>query len=149
MPMPDPWTLLALPPLAAPALAALFEKLPVEVVVPAERSPEAVRAAAATAEILLGDWSGAVAISAELVAAAPRLAFVDQPSVGGRHRGRRCVHCGRGAGRECRRSERDQRGRVVRGRDIRRLALARATPIERCGPDTGRSSSWPAAVAAS
>ena len=59
-----------------------FAELPVEVVVPADRSPEAVREAARPAEIVLGDWSGAVAITADVVAAATRLAFVHQPSVG-------------------------------------------------------------------
>jgi phosphoglycerate dehydrogenase-like enzyme len=80
--MPEPWSLLALPPLDSALLAALFAELPVDLVVPAERSPAAVRAAASTAEIVLGDWTGALGISADVIAAAPRLAFVQQPSVG-------------------------------------------------------------------
>lgn len=80
--MRDSWALLALPPLDSGLLAALFADLPVELVVPAERSSEAAIAVAGQAEILLGDWSGSLAVSAELIAASPRLAFVQQPSVG-------------------------------------------------------------------
>jgi D-3-phosphoglycerate dehydrogenase / 2-oxoglutarate reductase len=80
--MPAPWTLLALPPLDVALLEGLFVDLPVEVVVPADRSPAAVREVAGAAEIVLGDWTGGVAITAEVVSAAPLLAFVHQPSVG-------------------------------------------------------------------
>jgi phosphoglycerate dehydrogenase-like enzyme len=80
--MADPWILLALPPLDAGLLAALFADLPVEVVVPAERSPAAAVERAADVEIVLGDWTGALPITGDLVAACPRLAFVQQPSVG-------------------------------------------------------------------
>jgi phosphoglycerate dehydrogenase-like enzyme len=77
-----PWVMLALPALDASVLAALFSDLPVDLVVPAERTPEAVLAAAGSAEIVLGDWTGALGISGEVVRAAPGLAFVQQPSVG-------------------------------------------------------------------
>jgi D-3-phosphoglycerate dehydrogenase len=80
--MPTSWSLLALPPLDQALLAALFADLPVDLVVPAERTAAGVVAAAGDAELLLGDWSGALAVTAETVAAAPRLAFVQQPSVG-------------------------------------------------------------------
>jgi phosphoglycerate dehydrogenase-like enzyme len=80
--MPEPWTLLALPPLDPALLAAFFDGLPVSVVVPADRTPAGIWRAAAPAEIVLGDWSGAMVISSEVVAAAPRLAFVQQPSAG-------------------------------------------------------------------
>jgi phosphoglycerate dehydrogenase-like enzyme len=80
--MPTPWSLLALPPLDSGLLSALFAELPVDVVVPADRTPADLFAAAGDAEIVLGDWTGALAVTAELVAAAPRLAFVQQPSVG-------------------------------------------------------------------
>jgi D-3-phosphoglycerate dehydrogenase len=63
-------------------LSALFADVPVELVVPAERTPRAAMAAAATADVILGDWTGTCRVTAELVAAAPRLAFVQQPSVG-------------------------------------------------------------------
>jgi phosphoglycerate dehydrogenase-like enzyme len=80
--MPTPWTLLALPPLDAALLASLFFHLPIELMVPAERSPDAVRKSISSAEIVLGDWTGALGLSAEMIAAAPHLAFVQQPSVG-------------------------------------------------------------------
>jgi D-3-phosphoglycerate dehydrogenase len=74
--------MLALPPLEPTLLAALFADVPVELVVPEARSAEAATAAAGAAELILGDWTGACAVSADLVAAAPRLAFVQQPSAG-------------------------------------------------------------------
>jgi D-3-phosphoglycerate dehydrogenase len=78
---PPPWTVLALPPLPESLLRALFANLPADLVVPADRTPEAVRAAAATADIVVGDWSG-LRVDAGLLTAAPRLALVQQPSVG-------------------------------------------------------------------
>src|SRR4051794_18843526 len=80
--MSDPWRLLALPPLDESLLQALFADLPVTVSVPAERTPEAVAAALPAADLLLGDWTGGLRLTADQVAAAPRLAFVQQPSVG-------------------------------------------------------------------
>ena len=80
--MPEPWTLLALPPLDSGLLAALFADLPVDLIVPAERTTEAIIAVASNVEIVLGDWTGVLPVAAELVAAAPRLALVQQPSVG-------------------------------------------------------------------
>jgi phosphoglycerate dehydrogenase-like enzyme len=80
--MPDHWTLLALSPLDAAGFEALFAGLPLEVLLPAERSAEAVLEAAPSAEIVLGDWNGALRVSAGLVERAPRLAFVQQPSSG-------------------------------------------------------------------
>ena len=76
------WSLLALPPLDAGLLAAFFADLPVSVTVPAERTSEAVAAAVADAEIVMGDWTGGLSLSGEQVASAARLAFVQQPSVG-------------------------------------------------------------------
>jgi phosphoglycerate dehydrogenase-like enzyme len=80
--MAEAWALLALPPLDAALLSALFADLPVELIVPAERSSAAVLEAAGRAEIVLGDWTGQLGVSAGFVAAAPLLAFVQQPSVG-------------------------------------------------------------------
>ena len=77
-----PWSLLALPPLDVSLLEALFADLPVTVSVPAERTPAALTEAIGGAEILVGDWSGALTLSAAQVGAARRLAFVQQPSVG-------------------------------------------------------------------
>jgi D-3-phosphoglycerate dehydrogenase len=79
---PAPWTLLALPPLDRGLLAGLFADIPVELVVPAERTPDAARAAAAAADLVMGDWTGVTGVTADLVAAAPNLVFVQQPSVG-------------------------------------------------------------------
>jgi len=76
------WRLLSLPPLAASVVAGLLGDLPVDVAVPPARTPEAVRAAVVDADIVLGDWSGSLAVDAALIAAAPRLALVQQPSVG-------------------------------------------------------------------
>ena len=81
-PAPAPWRLLALPPLDEGLLRALFADLPVDLVVPAESTPAAVSAALPGAEIVLGDWSGALGLTGEQVAAADRLAFVQQPSAG-------------------------------------------------------------------
>jgi phosphoglycerate dehydrogenase-like enzyme len=80
--MDGPWSMLALPPLEEGLLQALFADLPVRVSVPAERSAAGVAGAVGDAEIVLGDWSGGLRLSAADVAAAPRLAFVQQPSVG-------------------------------------------------------------------
>ena len=80
--MDGPWSLLALPPLEESLLQALFAELPVRVSVPAERTAPGVAAAVGDAEIVVGDWSGGVRLSAADVAVAPRLAFVQQPSVG-------------------------------------------------------------------
>jgi D-3-phosphoglycerate dehydrogenase len=74
--------LLALPPLPERMLAALFADVPVEIVIPPERTLAAMLAAAATADIVLGDWTAGLPVSAELVSAAPRLCFVQQPSAG-------------------------------------------------------------------
>ncbi|GAA0911451.1 NAD(P)-dependent oxidoreductase [Nonomuraea longicatena] len=79
-----PWNLLALPPLPEDLLRALLAPLGERVLVrvPARRDREALLAALADAEIVLGDWSGTLAMDAAAVAAAPRLAFVQQPAVG-------------------------------------------------------------------
>ena len=78
----DPWSLLALPPLDASLLEALFADIPVTVVVPPERTGDAVTQAIAEAEIVVGDWSGSLNLSAAQINSAKRLAFVQQPSVG-------------------------------------------------------------------
>jgi D-3-phosphoglycerate dehydrogenase len=74
--------MLALPPLDRALLEAIFTDVPVSLVVPPERTATAALAVAADAEIVLGDWTGVLGVTGELVAAAPRLAFVQQPSVG-------------------------------------------------------------------
>lgn len=79
------WKLTALVPMPAEAVAGFAPGLPVEVRVPEERTPEGARAAAADADLLLGDFTGLLRVDADLLAAAPRLAFVQQPSVGVEH----------------------------------------------------------------
>jgi D-3-phosphoglycerate dehydrogenase len=73
---------LALAPLDAATWQLLVGDLPVVVDVPGERTPEAVTAAIGAADIVVGDWTGALGLGAEQVAAAGPLAFVQQPSVG-------------------------------------------------------------------
>ncbi|MCK2217799.1 protein kinase [Actinomadura sp. ATCC 31491] len=80
----SPWSLLALPPLPETLLRRLLAPLGdrVEVRVPASRDRDALLAELPEAEIVLGDWTGTLVLDAAAVAAAPRLAFVQQPSVG-------------------------------------------------------------------
>ncbi|MBB5083908.1 NAD(P)-dependent oxidoreductase [Nonomuraea endophytica] len=79
-----PWNLLALPPLPEELLRGLIKPLGdrVRLSVPARRDRAAMLDALPEAEIVLGDWSAELALDAEAVAAASRLAFVQQPSVG-------------------------------------------------------------------
>src|SRR5262249_49958091 len=81
-PFPGSWRLLALPPLDESLLRALFADIPVDLVVPAERTRAAVDAELPAADLVVGDWTGALGLTAAQAAAAPRLAFVQQPSVG-------------------------------------------------------------------
>ncbi|HVF04139.1 MAG TPA: 2-hydroxyacid dehydrogenase [Frankiaceae bacterium] len=81
----ETWHLTALVPMPAEAVAGFAPDLPVRITVPAERTPEAARAAVTDADLLLGDFTGLLRVDAELVAAAPRLAFVQQPTVGVEH----------------------------------------------------------------
>jgi D-3-phosphoglycerate dehydrogenase len=76
------WQLLALPPLEEPLLRALFADLPVEVSVPAERTAQAVATALGAADLVLGDWTGALAVTAAGLPDPCGLSFVQQPSVG-------------------------------------------------------------------
>ena len=79
------WRLTALVPMPAEAVAGFAPGLPVTVTVPAERTQEAALEAARDADLLLGDFTGLLRVDAALVAAAPRLAFVQQPTVGVEH----------------------------------------------------------------
>src|SRR3954454_15544463 len=67
-----PWRLLALAPLDLELWKALFGDLPLDVVVPSERTQQAVAAAIAAAEIVVGDWTGALRVTGDEVSAAPR-----------------------------------------------------------------------------
>ncbi|GII54794.1 2-hydroxyacid dehydrogenase [Planotetraspora thailandica] len=78
------WKLLALPPLPEEALRGLLGSLDdrIDITVPARRDRAALLEALPEADIVVGDWSGMLALDAEAVRHAPRLAFLQQPSVG-------------------------------------------------------------------
>jgi D-3-phosphoglycerate dehydrogenase len=77
-----PWTVLSLAPLPPDTLQALFTGLPVEVI-RADTVGELGAGDKARVELILADWRpGPTGISAEVVRNLPRLAFVQQPSVG-------------------------------------------------------------------
>lgn len=77
----NPWNLLLLAPLDEPTAAAIFDGLPVRITAPP--APYSLPDVLADAEIVLGDWRTAhPGLDAEAIALAPRLAFVQQPSVG-------------------------------------------------------------------
>lgn len=78
----DGWRLLVLAPLGEELVHGLFDPLGAAVSVPAERTRDGLHAALAGAELVVGDFTGALALDAEAVAAAPRLAFAQMPSVG-------------------------------------------------------------------
>jgi phosphoglycerate dehydrogenase-like enzyme len=78
-----PWRLLSLAPVPRERAEAWFGAIPgLELLLPAERTAGAVRAALEPADIVVSDWSGALRLDAGEVAAASRLAFVMSPSVG-------------------------------------------------------------------
>src|SRR5881394_552114 len=77
-----PTRLLALLPLGEDLIRHIFEPLNADVAVPATRDRDGLHAALADAEIVVGDFTGTLAIDAAAVAAAPHLAFVQMPSVG-------------------------------------------------------------------
>lgn len=85
----ETWRLTALVPMPAEAVAGFAPGLPVQITVPAERTQdaarEAAREAARDADVLLGDFTGLLRVDADLVVGAPRLAFVQQPTVGVEH----------------------------------------------------------------
>jgi phosphoglycerate dehydrogenase-like enzyme len=80
--MAHPWNVLATTPLDRDLLAGLFADLPVDVLVPRERTPAAFMELVPSADILLGTWTSDLPISAEVISAARRLALIQQPSVG-------------------------------------------------------------------
>jgi D-3-phosphoglycerate dehydrogenase len=78
------WRILALPPLDESLVKGMFAPLGEEVTVglPATRDRAGLHAALAGAEVVVGDFTGALALDAAAVAAAPHLAFVQMPQVG-------------------------------------------------------------------
>jgi D-3-phosphoglycerate dehydrogenase len=78
-----PWTLVTFAPLTAALANGAFDDLPLTVVEPDRDDRSAVLAALAEAELLIYDWRpSATGLTAEEIAGAPHLAFVQQPSVG-------------------------------------------------------------------
>jgi D-3-phosphoglycerate dehydrogenase len=78
----DPWRILALPPLDEAFIRPMFADLAAEVSVPRTRDRDGLHAALADAELIIGDFTGVLALDADAVAAAPHLAFVQMPGVG-------------------------------------------------------------------
>jgi D-3-phosphoglycerate dehydrogenase len=77
------WQLLSLAPVPRERVDAWFGGIAgLAVHVPDERTPAAVRAALADADIVVSDWSGALRFDAPEIVAAARLAFLMSPSVG-------------------------------------------------------------------
>jgi phosphoglycerate dehydrogenase-like enzyme len=80
------WRILVLAPLAEGLARRMFEPLGRDIAagvgVPERRDRAALLAALADADLVVGDFTGELAIDAEAVAAAPYLALVQMPSVG-------------------------------------------------------------------
>jgi D-3-phosphoglycerate dehydrogenase len=78
------WRLLALLPLGEDVIRRMFAPLgtDVDISLPARRDRTAQLAGLADAELVVGDFTGDLAMDADAVAAAPRLAFVQMPQVG-------------------------------------------------------------------
>ncbi len=77
-----PWRLLALIPLGDDLVRHIFEPLGVELLLPERRDRDSLHKALADADLVVGDFTGELALDAEAVAAAPHLAFAQMPSVG-------------------------------------------------------------------
>ncbi|GAA2434934.1 2-hydroxyacid dehydrogenase [Actinomadura vinacea] len=82
--MTAPWRILTLAPLGRDLMSGLFAELgdAVELDFPATRDRDGLFAALPGAEVIIGDFTGALRLDAAAVAAAPRLAFVQTPGVG-------------------------------------------------------------------
>jgi phosphoglycerate dehydrogenase-like enzyme len=79
----SPWVLAVLAPMSEDVHVALTEGLPIEVIVPPTDDAAGVTAALRVAELVIYDWRGAAGgLDARAIADSPRLAFVQQPSVG-------------------------------------------------------------------
>jgi phosphoglycerate dehydrogenase-like enzyme len=77
------WRLLSLAPVPPERAAAWFDGIAdLQVSFPAERTPDAVRAAIGGVDIVVSDWSGALRVDRLEVAVAERLAFLMSPAVG-------------------------------------------------------------------
>ena len=85
-----PWRLAALVPLPVEAVRAFVPGLEVDIVMPAERTPEAAHAVVADVDIVIGDWTGLLRVDPALIAAAP-----GWRSSSSRARASRCSTCPR------------------------------------------------------
>ncbi|MCU1591026.1 MAG: D-3-phosphoglycerate dehydrogenase [Frankiales bacterium] len=74
----DRWRVLALPPLPKDLLEGLFGDERAEIVVPAERTQQAVDALLPDVDLVVGDWTHTLRVNDP----GPRLAMVQMPSVG-------------------------------------------------------------------
>ena len=79
-----PWRVLTLAPIGERLMKGLLGEYEdrVELVFPATRDRAGLLAALPEAELVVADYTGRLRVDAEAVAAAPRLAFVQTPSVG-------------------------------------------------------------------
>jgi phosphoglycerate dehydrogenase-like enzyme len=77
-----PWRTLVLLPLGEDLVRHLLAPSGADIVVPASRDRAGLHAALADADIVVGDSIGSLAMDADAVAAAPRMAFLQMPSVG-------------------------------------------------------------------
>ncbi|WP_018655894.1 NAD(P)-dependent oxidoreductase [Actinomadura flavalba] len=82
--MTEPWRILALPPLGEDLIRGLLAPYAdaLDLVLPGTRDRAGLHAALADAELVISDFTGDLALDADAVAAAPRLAFVQTPGVG-------------------------------------------------------------------
>ncbi|WP_141578400.1 D-isomer specific 2-hydroxyacid dehydrogenase family protein [Actinomadura sp. WMMA1423] len=82
--MTAPWRILSLPPIADEIVQGLFAPLgdAAEVAFPQTRDRAGLLAALGDADLVIGDFTGRLALDAEAAAAAPRVSFVQMPSVG-------------------------------------------------------------------
>lgn len=80
---PTDWVLLSIAPVPAERVRGWFAGIDaLDIRFPADRTPAALLAAIADADVLLSDWSSALRVDATAVDAARRLSFVMSPSVG-------------------------------------------------------------------
>ena len=77
-----PWRLLSLIPLGEDLVRQVFGSLGAELILPERRDQESLHKALADADLVVGDFTGELALDAAAVAAAPHLAFAQMPSVG-------------------------------------------------------------------
>lgn len=77
-----PWRVLSLMPLPAPFVRSLLGHGDWDMVVPADRSAEAMLEAAPGADVVLGEWGRVLQIGVDLLDAAPTIAFFQQPAAG-------------------------------------------------------------------